>query len=180
MVILGLGANLESRHGTTGPQSLDLACQRLEIDGLALMQRSPWYESAAVPVSDQPWFANGVVRIATDLEPAALLVKIKEIETWFGRHDETRWAARPMDIDILDYKGQILPDAASWRAHGEAERAALILPHPRLHERRFVLAPLARMAPHWLHPVLGKSATELLEGLDDDPDGVRILDPAAD
>jgi 2-amino-4-hydroxy-6-hydroxymethyldihydropteridine diphosphokinase len=175
MIILGLGANLESDQGTGPAASLDLACERFEALGFEVQARSPWFESAPVPASDQPWFVNGVVGVSTLLGPGEMLSKIKGLEAWFGRRDETRWAARPMDIDILDYQNQVLPDVASWPEGSEAERSALVLPHPRLHLRRFVLAPLEKVAPDWRHPVFHKTAAQLLAALDDDPSTVRVL-----
>ena len=175
MIILGLGANLESDQGTGPAASLDLACQRFAAMGIEVQTRSPWFESAPVPVSDQPWFVNGVVGVSSQLSAEEMLAEIKQLEAWFGRRDESRWAARPMDIDILDYEGQVMPDVATWHEGSEAERSALVLPHPRLHQRRFVLVPLEKMAADWRHPVFHKTAAQLLAALDDDPSGVRAL-----
>ena len=175
MIILGLGANLESDQGTGPAASLDVACQRLAALGIEVRSRSPWFESAPVPPSDQPWFVNGVVGVSCQLSAEELLAGIKQLEAWFGRRDESRWAARPMDIDILDYRGQVRPDVATWHQGAEAERSALVLPHPRLHQRRFVLAPLEKMAAEWRHPVFDRTAAQMLAALDDDPSTVRAL-----
>lgn len=175
MIILGLGANLESDQGTSPAASLELACRRFAAIGIEVQTRSPWFESAPVPISDQPWFVNGVVGVSSQLSAREMLAAIKRLEAWFGRRDESRWAARPMDIDILDYRGQVRPDVATWHQGSEADRSALVLPHPRLHQRRFVLAPLEEMAADWRHPVFHKTAAQLLAALDDDPAAVRAL-----
>lgn len=175
MIILGLGANLESDQGTGPAASLDVACRRFAAIGIEVRTRSPWFESAPVPASDQPWFVNGVVGVSTHLSAEEMLAGIKRLEAWFGRRDQSRWAARPMDIDILDYRGQVRPDVVAWHQGGEAERSTLVLPHPRLHRRRFVLAPLEKMAAEWRHPVFDRTAAQMLAALDDDPSAVRAL-----
>src|SRR5207237_2459085 len=96
-----------------------------------------WYLSEPVPPSDQPWFVNGVAIVETALAPAALLARLMSVERRFGRRREARNAARPLDLDLLDYEGC---DCAT---------VSLTLPHPRLHERRFVLAPLVHVALVW-------------------------------
>lgn len=175
MIYLGLGANLISRRAADPAASLELACRRLEELGLEIAQRSPWFEAEPVPASGQPWFVNGVVGVSSGLTASQLLGEIKRLEAWFGRSSNARWAAREMDIDILDFDGRVLPDAATWLESPGAGRDQLVLPHPRLHQRRFVLAPLAAMTPDWRHPVFLKTARQLLEGLSDDGGIVRPL-----
>ena len=129
------------------------AVAQLPAIGVAIVARSPWYLSEPVPASDQPWFVNGVVEIATELPPPELLARLLALEAQFGRERGTRDAARTLDLDLLDYDGR------------ECSTPDLVLPHPRLHERRFVLAPLCDIVPDWRHPRLGLSAAELLAGL---------------
>jgi 2-amino-4-hydroxy-6-hydroxymethyldihydropteridine diphosphokinase len=129
------------------------AVAQLPAIGVAIVARSPWYLSEPVPASDQPWFVNGVVEVATELPPTELLARLLALETQFGRERRTRDAARTLDLDLLDYDGR------------ECATPNLILPHPRLHERRFVLAPLCDIVPDWRHPRLGLTAAELLAGL---------------
>lgn len=160
MILIGLGGNLPSPAGE--PRHTYLAAlARLESAGIAVLGRSPWYESAPVPVpvSDQPWFINGVARLDTDLEPAALLEVLHQIEASFGRRRHTPNASRTLDLDLLAYNDVI------------REQDPPILPHPRLHERAFVLLPLKDVAPSWRHPVLGLTPAAMLEKL---PAGQRI------
>ncbi len=129
------------------------AVAQLPAIGVAIVARSPWYLSEPVPASDQPWFVNGVVEIATELPPPELLARLLALEAQFGRERGARDAARTLDLDLLDYDGR------------ECSTPDLVLPHPRLHERRFVLAPLCDIVPDWRHPRLGLTAAELLAGL---------------
>ena len=126
------------------------AVAALPTIGVAVVARSPWYLSEPVPASDQPWFANGVVVVTTELPPPVLLARLLALEARFGRARGARDAARTLDLDLLDYDGR------------QCSTAILELPHPRLHERRFVLAPLCDIAPEWRHPRLGLTASELL------------------
>ena len=152
MILIALGANLPSTAG--GPQqTLEAALTRLEENGVHVAARSPWYRTAPVPVSDQPWFVNGVVRVETALDPADLLALLRRIEQEFGRRRSVRNAARTLDLDIIDYDGRVenTPD--------------LTLPHPRMQDRAFVLLPLADIAPQWRHPTLGKTVESLISSL---------------
>jgi len=122
--------------------------------GVAVVARSRWYRSAPVPASPQPWFVNGVAAVATGLGPVPLLALMHRIEARFGRVRAAANAARTLDLDLLDYDGMV-------RGAGEAP----ILPHPRLHERAFVLLPLAELAPDWRHPVTGAAIAGLIAAL---------------
>lgn len=164
MILIGLGGNLDSpRHGTPR-RTLSAALAALGRRGVAVTARSGWYRSEPVPRSDQPWFVNAVAALDSRLDPAALLAAMQAVEAEFGRVRGVRNAARPVDLDLLDYDGAQLSDPS------------LILPHPRLHERRFVLLPLAEIAPYWRHPRLGWSAREMLSRLRDDCRVERLPD----
>jgi 2-amino-4-hydroxy-6-hydroxymethyldihydropteridine diphosphokinase len=159
-VYIGLGANLPSpRHGTPR-ETIEAAIQALQAQGLAVVARSPFYESEPVPVSDQPWYLNAVVEVATDLDAPATLALLHSVENAFGRVRAVRNEARVLDLDLLDFRGTVRegPDSP-------------LLPHPRLAERAFVLRPLRDIAPGWRHPVGGRPIAELLESL---PEGQRI------
>lgn len=163
MILIGLGGNLESRQGLPPQHTLTAALRALAADGVAVTARSGWYRSEPVPRSDQPWFVNAVAVVKTGLEPASLLALVQVIETRLGRVRGVRNAARSVDLDLLDYRGEIM------------RTPSLILPHPRLHQRRFVLLPLAEVAPDWRHPLLDATAAELLAQLDNDYRVERLI-----
>lgn len=121
---------------------------------------SPLYESEPVPPSDQPWFVNGVFQAETDMDPLDFLDLLLAIEKAFGRERGERNAPRVLDLDIIDWDGLVRP-GETW-----PEGGGLILPHPRMHDRAFVLEPLKDIASDWRHPVLKKTAGELLSGLE--------------
>ncbi len=127
------------------------------------MARSSWYETEPVPPSDQPNFVNGVVAVECLLSPQGLMDILLRIEEGFGRQRVTRWEARVLDLDIIDFEGMVLPSRDGWQVACEQESKSLILPHPRMHQRRFVLEPLAEILPEWTHPALGHDAKKLLE-----------------
>jgi 2-amino-4-hydroxy-6-hydroxymethyldihydropteridine diphosphokinase len=151
VILIGLGANLPSAAGPPAA-TLAAALAALEAAGVAVERRSPSYRTAPLPASDQPWFVNEVAAVATGLGPEALLALLHRIEAQFGRRRQERNEPRALDLDLLDYQGLV------------RERAP-VLPHPRLHERGFVLRPLADIAPSWRHPVSGAGVAELLAAL---------------
>jgi len=148
VVYLGLGSNLGDRES-----NLREAIRRLDEAGARVLALSPLYETAPVGYLDQPDFLNAVCRAETDLPPRDLLRVVKDIEAAMGRQPSFRNAPRPIDIDILFYDDLVLntPD--------------LVIPHPCLAERAFVLAPLADLAPNLCHPVLGHTVEALLTAL---------------
>jgi 2-amino-4-hydroxy-6-hydroxymethyldihydropteridine diphosphokinase len=152
MILIALGANLPSAAG--GPQkTLEAALEQLEARGVHIAARSRWYRTAPVPVSAQPWFVNGVARVETVLEPWALLGVLQQVEQAFGRQRSVANAARTLDIDIIDYDNRV------------ENTPELVLPHPRMQDRAFVLLPLADVAPGWCHPTLGKTVESLISAL---------------
>jgi 2-amino-4-hydroxy-6-hydroxymethyldihydropteridine diphosphokinase len=166
MILVALGANLP---GPAGPPlaQCEAALERLRLAGIAVVARSPWYESTPWPPSDQPRFVNGVVAVETRLRPAELLAALHEVERALGRLRGVRNAARPIDLDLIDYDGIVM-----------AGPEPPVLPHPRLGERDFVLRPLADIAPAWRHPVSGLAVGEMLARLPHDPTLVRVRRPS--
>lgn len=170
MILVALGANLPGSWGS--PRGgLEAALGQFPSYGLHIEAASPFYRTPAVTPYAQPDFVNAVVQISTALEPSELLKQLHRIEAAFGRVRTQRWAERPLDLDLIDYNGLIQP---------ETDRNGLVLPHPRVGERAFVLGPLADVAPDWRHPVLSVSVMELMEALPArDKEGLVQLDEAS-
>lgn len=178
---LGLGANLPSPQGEP-PDTLVAALKALALRGVALKAVSALYHSPAWPPSDQPDFVNLVVAVQAGDTPQRLLATCLDVERRFGRIRGGRWAPRPLDIDILDWAGAVQPEPERWRVAASEPGAgagseALIVPHPRLHQRAFVLRPLAEIAPAWRHPVFLRSVSALLEALPDTETAYRTAMP---
>jgi 2-amino-4-hydroxy-6-hydroxymethyldihydropteridine diphosphokinase len=153
MILIGIGSNLPAPPAETPLRTAMTALDAVSAAGVRVDRHSGWYLSEPVPVSDQPWFVNGVAIVASDLAPAALLKRLLSLEADFGRHRDSRNTARTLDLDLLDYEGLL------------CDTTTLVLPHPRLHQRRFVLEPLREIAPEWRHPQLRLTAAELLARL---------------
>jgi 2-amino-4-hydroxy-6-hydroxymethyldihydropteridine diphosphokinase len=162
MILVGIGSNLAAPGYESPLATAAAALERLPSWGIEVVRRSRWYLSEPVPRSDQPWFVNAVLAVATRLGPARLLDRLLSVEAEFGRSRGERNAARTLDLDLLDYGGKM------------SDTARLVLPHPRLQERRFVLAPLCELAPEWRHPLLGLTAEELLGRLPAAAQPVRV------
>jgi 2-amino-4-hydroxy-6-hydroxymethyldihydropteridine diphosphokinase len=147
-VVVALGGNLPGGHDSV-ESLLDAAVRALEDAGLRVVAHSPWWRSAAWPDPAQPPFLNGVVLVQTDLNPAETLAALHAIERRFGRERGPVNAPRTLDLDLI--------------AHGRAviDEPGVTLPHPRAHERLFVMGPLAQIAPGWRHPTLGQTAENL-------------------
>jgi len=157
MILIGLGANLPALDGASPEETIWRAIDALNaIDGVSVVSISKLYVSAPVPVSDQPWYRNAVVALETALEPRALLGILQGIEADFGRVRMALNAPRTLDLDLLAYDDVVLEDED------------LTLPHPRMHERAFVLLPLNDLAPEWVHPVSGEVLVALIEALPPD------------
>jgi len=154
---LGLGSNLGDRAA-----NLLRALKALRDAGLNLTAISSIYETEPVDYLDQPDFLNMAVAISAPLtEPFSLLRLCLDVEARLGRRRLTPKGARTIDIDLLLFDGAVI--------EGVRDGVALTLPHPRLHLRKFALAPLAEIAPELRHPVFGKTIRRLLDDLNDSP-----------
>jgi len=151
---VALGANISDRSGNPPIATCQWAIGAVSCRVGPVVARSAWYVSAPVPASDQPWFTNGVIRVATTDAPGAILEILHDIEREAGRTRRQRWEARILDLDLLAVDDQVLdqPDGP-------------ILPHPRLADRSFVVLPLAEVATDWRHPITGQSPAEMVEAL---------------
>lgn len=171
-ILIALGANLNT-DGQSPAQTLVRALAEMPAEGLHLRAVSRFFRSPAFPAGSGPDYVNACAMAATDLAPEAALAALHRIEARLGRVRETRWGARGIDLDLLAAGSALLPDTAtqeSWRAlplEEQMRRAPeqLILPHPRLAERAFVLIPLAEIAPQWRHPATGARVVEMLAAL---------------
>ena len=148
MVVVALGSNLAGGYGSC-EALLDEALARFPTVGLKILKRSSWWRSAAWPDPNGPEYRNGVALVEADAPPEAVLAALFRLEADLGRSRGERNAPRTLDLDLI--------------AHGREVRdePGLTLPHPRAHERLFVMGPLASIAPDWVHPVLGSTAANL-------------------
>ncbi|GLR68037.1 7,8-dihydro-6-hydroxymethylpterin-pyrophosphokina se [Acidocella aquatica] len=160
MILIAIGANLTGVDGSTPVETCRAAVPLLcSISGLSFVALSNWYRTAPQPRGGQPDYCNGVIRFFGEIGPVELLTRLHEIEAHFGRRRAEPNAARTLDLDIIDLNGMIraTPDP--------------ILPHPRAHQRAFVLRPILDVAPGWRHPTLRQNVATLLAELP--PQGIQ-------
>jgi 2-amino-4-hydroxy-6-hydroxymethyldihydropteridine diphosphokinase len=161
MIYVALGANMPS---PVGPPAVTLrrALEAMPKHGIRVVAVSRFYETPAWPDPSQPPYVNAVATVETKLLPGELMRTLLVIEKAFGRVRKTKWEARSLDLDLIDYGGLV------------SDAPHLMLPHPWMHERGFVLRPLADVAPGWRHPDTGQDIGTLLKTVGDD--GVKILE----
>jgi 2-amino-4-hydroxy-6-hydroxymethyldihydropteridine diphosphokinase len=158
-LLLALGANLAGPWGSPKDALARARCE-LSCAGLHVLASSHIYDTLPLGPGRQAPYINAVLLLGAAVAPAALLRLIKDIERRAGRRLGPRWGPRCLDIDILDYGGRRL----GWPGR-RRQRGRLILPHPEMHKRTFVLVPLLEIAPHWRHPTLAVAGRTLLAAL---------------
>ncbi len=166
MILIAFGANLPGKAGA--PQDTFLAALKaMDEAGLTVLKRSSLWRTSPVDVPDkQPDYVNAVLQVETDLPPQALLESLLAIEQQFGRVRTFKNAAKSIDLDVIAYDNQVLGDPS--------KSEELIIPHPRMQGRAFVLLPLQEIAPDWMHPVSAKSLADLVAALPKDQKAEKI------
>lgn len=157
MKIVALGANLPSSHGTPA-QTLKAAVRAIADKGIEIVAASHIWKTAPVPFHpDYPWYHNGVIAVETDWSAHELLQTLLGIEQDFGRVRTVKNAPRLLDLDLIAYDDEIILD-----------RPELLVPHPRMHERAFVLMPMSDITKEWVHPQTGVTLRALLAHVPED------------
>ena len=153
---IGVGSNLGDKLYNCS-KAIELVDK---MDNCTVKSRSPFYRTEPVGVASQDWYVNGVISVETGLSPHDLLRSLLSIESGMGRVRKQRWESRIIDLDILLYGHDVIDDKH------------LTVPHPLMHARRFVLMPMVQLNPDLVHPVLGRTMSELLDGLAEDGQGI--------
>ncbi|MDW3224576.1 MAG: 2-amino-4-hydroxy-6-hydroxymethyldihydropteridine diphosphokinase [Paracoccaceae bacterium] len=172
VALIALGSNRSSVQGDPR-EAVQKGIQSIVEIYEMIRGVSPLYSTPAFPPGSGPDFVNAVLAIETEDSPEKVIKTLHEIEKRMGRTRETRWGPRTLDLDLIALGSEVRPDRqthAEWRDLSLEQQLArapdhLILPHPRAQERAFVLVPLADVAPGWVHPVLGKTVSEMLAAL---------------
>lgn len=170
--VVALGAN-QPLAGATLSESIFLAISGISKRIGSICVSSPLYRTPCFPVGAGPDFVNAVIRFETDLSAKRILTELHRIEADFGRVRARRWGARTLDLDLIALDDAVLPDRSVWQQWKDLspeDQAVLapeqlILPHPRMQDRAFVLVPMADVYPDWRHPVLGVTVSEMRDAL---------------
>ena len=171
-VLLALGGNMPSSIG--GPLStMKQAIEVLDQTGFSIQAISQFYQTPAFPAGAGPDFVNAALVASTSMPPEEALACLHRVEAKFGRERVARWGTRTLDIDLIAYDDAVLPDQETFRywlnlspeKQGTLAPNQLIVPHPRLQDREFVLVPLAEVAPDWRHPILDQTLRTLCDAL---------------
>lgn len=165
MILIGLGSNLSGVFGTP-KNTICRALKELAAVGIQIVETSGIYVTRAYSYAPQPDYLNAIATVATPMSAGPLLQVLKRIEAQAGRRvaknrrrPYSQWEPRPLDLDIVCYKGIV----CNWKMKAPIEGMRVVLPHPRAHERAFVLTPLAEISPFWHHPIFGLTADQFLK-----------------
>jgi 2-amino-4-hydroxy-6-hydroxymethyldihydropteridine diphosphokinase len=169
---IALGANLPSGEGSP-KATLLAALQEIREADVVVASVSHLYQTPCFPAGAGPDYVNGAARLVSDRTPAAMLDLLHTIEARFGRERKERWGMRTLDLDLIASGDAVFPNRETfeqWRrlAPDLQKRAVpdqLVLPHPRLQDRAFVLVPLRDIAAHWRHPVLNRTVEDMYTAL---------------
>jgi 2-amino-4-hydroxy-6-hydroxymethyldihydropteridine diphosphokinase len=171
MILIGLGSNVEGPWGSP-EETIREAVKRLDGAETRIVKASRLLSSKPVGPIEQDDYINGAAILETALTPEALMKFLHELELEADRRRTVRWGPRTLDIDLLDYNGIIRDGDGDANGH----RKPLILPHPAIAERAFVLAPVCEIAPDWRHPQTRKTAAEMLTELDESSDAFHFIE----
>lgn len=171
-LIICLGANLPTDIARPA-ETLRIAISRISRIGIAVTAVSRFYATPCFPAGAGPDYVNAAIAGRTRLTPQEVLVRLHEIESAHGRNRKTRWGQRTLDLDLAVYDDLVRPDLEGWRRWAElapqdqqlAAPDRLILPHPRMQDRAFVLVPMCDIAPDWRHPVFGTTVARMTADL---------------
>ena len=169
---ISLGGNATSFHGNP-TETLNFAVSCLSDDSVNVLQISGYFSTPAFPKGAGPDFVNAAAEVETSLSAGELLARLNEIETLAGRKRDKRWGQRTLDLDLISFGSAILPDLKTYQKWVDLPLEQqikiapeeLILPHPRIQDRAFVLVPLQDVAPNWVHPVTNLSINALIDAL---------------